>query len=159
LNGKEKLGKFMMHGPGGGMHRMMNAADEKPKISRSLLKRVLGYARPYWFSLTLMLLLILVTTGLSLLTPLIVRNLIDVAIPAKNLQRLIWLSAALLVIPAFNGFLSVLQRRINASVGEGVVYDLRTALYSGLQRMSLRFFTNTRIGELMSRLNNVVVSA
>ena len=149
----------MMHGPGGGMHRMMNAADEKPKISRSLLKRVFGYARPYWFLLTLMLLLILVTTGLSLLTPLIVRNLIDAAIPAKNMQRLIWLSAALLVIPAFNGFLSVLQRRINASVGEGVVYDLRTALYSGLQRMSLRFFTNTRIGELMSRLNNDVVGA
>jgi len=142
-----------------GMHRMMNAVDEKPKITRSLLKRVFNYAWPYRWSLLAMLLLILATTGLSLLNPLIVRNLIDQTIPAKNLQRLVWLSLALLLIPVFNGFFNVLQRRISANVGEGVTYDLRMSLYSGLQRMSLRFFTNTKIGELMSRLNNDVVGA
>ena len=54
---------------------------------------------------------------------------------------------------------NVVQRRINARVGEGVICDLRLALYAGLQRMSLRFFTNTKVGELMSRLNNDVVGA
>jgi len=141
------------------MHRMMNAVDEKPKITRSLLQRVFGYAWPYRFSLLAMLLLILATTGLSLLNPLIVRNLIDQTIPSKNLTRLIWLSLALLMIPAISGIFNVIQRRVSANVGEGVTYDLRMSLYSGLQRMSLRFFVNTKIGELMSRLNNDVVGA
>jgi ATP-binding cassette subfamily B protein len=57
------------------------------------------------------------------------------------------------------GLISVWQRRFNALVGEGVIYDLRVSLYSQLQRMSLRFFTNTKVGELMSRLNNDVVGA
>lgn len=137
----------------------MEAADEKPKITRALLKRVLQYAKPYRLPLILMLLLILASTGLSLINPLIVRTLIDKAIPNKDVHSLIWLSLAMLAIPIVNGVLSVFQRRTNAVVGEGVIYDLRTALYSGLQRMSLRFFTNTRIGELMSRLNNDVVGA
>jgi ATP-binding cassette subfamily B protein len=137
----------------------MEAADEKPKITRELLKRVLKYAKPYRLPLFLMLLLILASTGLSLINPLIVRTLIDKAIPNKDVHSLIWLSLAMLAIPIVNGVLSVFQRRTNAVVGEGVIYDLRTALYSGLQRMSLRFFTNTRIGELMSRLNNDVVGA
>ena len=72
---------------------------------------------------------------------------------------MVWLSLALLLIPVISGVLNVMQRRINANVGEGVIYDLRMALYSGLQRMSLRFFTNTKIGELMSRMNNDVVGA
>ena len=146
----------MMHHMG--LHRM-TADDEKPKITRTLLKRVLKYAKPYRLSLSLMLLLILTTTALSLLNPLIIRNLIDNAIPTKNLNHLVWLSLALLAIPLINGVLTVLQRRTSSVVGEGVIYDLRSALYSGLQRMSLRFFVNTRIGELMSRLNNDVVGA
>ena len=142
-----------------GLHRMMNATEEKPRITRTLLQRVFAYAWPYRLSLLAMLLLILATTALSLLNPLIIRNLIDQTIPNKDLHRLIWLSLSLLLIPAFSGVFNVLQRRISANVGEGVTYDLRMALYSGLQRMSLRFFTNTRIGELMSRLNNDVVGA
>ena len=137
----------------------MESADEKPQITRKLLKRVLKYAWPYRLSLFLLLVLILASTALSLLNPLIVRNLIDKAIPAKDIHRLIWLSLAMLAIPIINGLLSVIQRRTNAVIGEGVIYDLRTSLYTGLQRMSLRFFTNTRTGELMSRLNNDVVGA
>jgi ATP-binding cassette subfamily B protein len=74
-------------------------------------------------------------------------------------QQLIMLAAALLLIPSIGGVLGVINRRLNATVGEGVTYDLRVALYSRLQRMSLHFFTNTKVGELMSRLNNDVVGA
>jgi ATP-binding cassette subfamily B protein len=62
-------------------------------------------------------------------------------------------------VPLLSGAISVVQRRLNATVGEGVIYDLRSTLFARLQRMSLRFFTNTRVGELMSRLNNDVVGA
>ena len=142
-----------------GMKGMVNAPDTKPKITLPLLKRVLQYARPYHWQIAGILLLILTHTGTALLTPLIFRDLLDRTIPQGNMQRLIWLALALLFIPVVNGALSVTQRRLNARVGEGVIYDLRLALYANLQRMSLRFFTNTKVGELMSRLNNDVIGA
>jgi ATP-binding cassette subfamily B protein len=142
-----------------GMRGMINSPDEKPKITRQLLKRVLQYARPYRWLIGAILLLILVQTGLTLLTPLLFRDLLDRTIPKGDTSRLIRLSLALLLIPAFNGALGVTQRRLNARVGEGVICDLRLALYANLQRMSLRFFTNTKVGELMSRLNNDVIGA
>jgi ATP-binding cassette subfamily B protein len=137
----------------------MRSGDEKPKVTRELLLRVLTYARGYWWHIAGMLVTILLTTGLSLLTPLIFRNMIDVVLPAKDTQRLIWLGAGLLAIPAISGGINVIQRRLNATVGEGVIYDLRSTLFARLQRMSLRFFTNTKTGELMSRLNSDVVGA
>jgi ATP-binding cassette subfamily B protein len=142
-----------------GMRSMINAPDEKPKITRQLVRRVLHYAKPYRWLIGVMLLFVLLTTGLMLLTPLILRDLIDNTIPNRNIHRLILLAIALLLIPALTGAINVAQRRLNARVGEGVTYDLRLALYARLQRMSLRFFTNTKVGELMSRLNNDVVGA
>jgi ATP-binding cassette, subfamily B, bacterial len=144
---------------GGGWFAYMRSGDEKPKVTRDLLVRVLSYARGYWWHIGGMLITILMTTGLSLLTPLIFRRMIDVVIPAKNMNGLVLLSLALLIIPAVTGMINVIQRRLNATVGEGVIYDLRSALFVRLQRMSLRFFTNTKVGELMSRLNNDVVGA
>ncbi|MCZ2127617.1 MAG: ABC transporter ATP-binding protein/permease [Anaerolineales bacterium] len=133
--------------------------DEKPKVTLALLKRVLRYAKPYRWQLIGMLATILLSSGLSLLTPLIFRNMIDVVLPAKDLARLVWLTLALLAIPVLNGGIRISQRRLNSAVGEGVIYDLRSQLFGRLQRMSLRFFTNTKTGELMSRLNNDVVGA
>ncbi|NLD41901.1 MAG: ABC transporter ATP-binding protein [Chloroflexi bacterium] len=142
-----------------GFRRLVEAPDEKPHVTGHLLRRVLRYAGPYRWPILGMLLTIVASSGLALLTPLIIRDLLDRTIPAKNMQRLLWLSAALLAIPALNAALGVAQRRLSALVGEGVIYDLRLALYGSLQRMSLRFFTNTKVGELMSRLNNDVVGA
>ncbi len=85
--------------------------------------------------------------------------MIDKTIPQGRIDQLIYLSLALLAIPAAGGLINVVQRRLNSEVGEGVIYDLRVALFARLQRMSLRFFTNTKVGELMSRLNNDVVGA
>jgi ATP-binding cassette subfamily B protein len=141
------------------MRSIINAPDEKPKITRQLIGRVLHYAKPYRWLIAVMLLLVLLTTGLMLLTPLILRDLIDNVIPNRNIHALVLLAVALLLIPALTGVMNVIQRRVNARVGEGVTYDLRMALYGRLQRMSLRFFTNTKVGELMSRLNNDVIGA
>ena len=147
-----------MHGYGW-FGAYMRSDSKPPKVTRELLMRVLTYARPYRWQITGMLVMILIGTGLSLLIPLIFRASIDMVIPAGDLQGLAWLALALLLIPALNGVVGVVQRRLNAPVGEGVIYDLRVALYAKLQRMSLRFFTNTKIGELMSRLNNDVIGA
>ena len=146
-----------MHGRGWGGY--MRSSDEKPKLTWDLMRRVMTYARPYRLQIIGMFVLIVGTTGLGLLTPLIVRYLIDQVIPSKNVDHLILLAIGLLLIPSLGGLLRVWQRRLNAQVGEGVTYDLRMAIYSHLQRMSLRFFTNTKVGELTSRLNNDVLGA
>jgi ATP-binding cassette subfamily B protein len=148
-------------GGGGGWFIYLHGSDEEQKsnLTWPLLKRVLGYARPYWTGIALMLFLILISTGLGLLTPLIFRDLIDQALPVGDTQRLNLLALGLITIPVVEGALRVAQRRINAGIGEGVIYDLRVSLYAHLQKMSLRFFTNTKTGELMSRLNNDVVGA
>ena len=143
----------------GGWGNYLGATEVKPKVTWSLLRRVMKYARPYRGRLIIILALILAATGISLFTPLILRDLIDKTIPAGDINRLVGLALALLVIPILNGAIAVAQRRLNAQVGEGVIYDLRVALYAHMQRMSLRFFTHTRVGELMSRLNNDVVGA
>ena len=146
-------------GPHGGWGSMINAPDERPQVTWVLLRRVLKYAQPYRRQIAAMLVIILLSTGLSLLMPLIMRDLIDRTIPSGDIQRLIGLAIALLVLPILSSAINITNRRLNAGVGEGVTYDLRVALYSRLQRMSLRFFTNTRVGELMSRLNNDVIGA
>jgi ATP-binding cassette subfamily B protein len=143
----------------GGWGSVIHAPDERPSITLELLRRVMRYAAPYHWHIVAMLLLILLSTGISLLTPLIMRDLIDKTIPSGNITRLFWLAVALLALPIMSSATSVISRRLNAGVGEGVIYDLRVALYSRLQRMSLRFFTNTKVGELMSRLNNDVIGA
>ena len=148
----------MMRG-GSNWHNLLNSTDEKPKITWDLLKRVLSYSQPYRWFIIGMLVFILLSSGLGLITPLVIRDLIDRTIPAHDLSRLFFLAVILLLIPAANGAINVIQRRFNAHVGEGVIYDLRVALYSKLQRMSLRFFTHTKVGEMMSRLNNDVVGA
>src|SRR3972149_4646453 len=144
---------------GGGWWSYLSSADERPRVTWGLLRRVLAYSHPYRWQIAGMLVAILVGAGLTLLTPLILRELIDKTLPAGLLDRLVQLSLGLLLIPALGGAINVWQRRLNAAVGEGVIYDLRVALYARLQRMSLRFFTNTKVGELMSRLNNDVVGA
>jgi len=147
----------MFHGSGWWSY--ISATGEKPRVTWALLKRVLSYSHPYRWMIAGMLVTILINTGLTLLTPLILRDLIDRTIPSGDLNRLVLLAFVLLLIPALGGGINVIQRRLNASVGEGVIYDLRVALYQRLQRMSLRFFTHTKVGELMSRLNNDVVGA
>ena len=139
--------------------RGSSTGSAKPHVTRQLLKRVFAYAKPYRVQITLMLVTIFATTALGLLTPLIIGDLIDNAIPNQDTERLNLLALGLVLIPIFSGGIRIIQRRLNAHVGEGVIYDLRVAVYQHLQRMSLWFYTNTRTGELMSRLNNDVIDA
>lgn len=158
-----RRGNRMMHGGGGGGWFMYvwgdDDAQKKKTVSWALLKRVLAYARPYWGHIATLLVTILITTGLGLLTPLIFRDLIDNALPNGDAARLNVLALGLVAIPIISGFIRVVQRKLNSDIGEGVIFDLRVALFRHMQQMSIRFFTNTKTGELMSRLNNDVVGA
>jgi ATP-binding cassette subfamily B protein len=133
--------------------------QDQPAITRELLQRVWKFARPYRLQVAALLVTILLISGISLISPLLYRDLIDNAIPNRNIRRLNLLALGMVAIPLVNGAVGVLQRQLNASVGEGVIFDLRRSLYQHLQQMSLRFFTQTRTGEIMSRLNNDVIGA
>jgi len=137
----------------------IDAAEEKPQLSWALVKRVLTYARPYRWLLIGSLATILIYTGVALLSPLILRYIIDHAIPEKNIHNLILAALGLLILPIISGIFQVITRRLLSQVGEGVIFDLRVGLYEHLQRMSLRFYTHTHLGELISRMNNDVVGA
>ena len=120
---------------------------------------MLGYARPYAGRIALLFAGIVTTIGLGLLTPLILRDLIDTALPQKDAARLNLLAAGLVAIPVAGAAIRVWQRKLDATIGSGIILDLRAALYAHLQRMSLRFFTGNKTGELMSRLNTDVIGA
>ncbi|MBI2863678.1 MAG: ABC transporter ATP-binding protein [Chloroflexi bacterium] len=150
----------MMHG-GGGWHSYMrfDETQDRPRINVALLRRVAGYARPYRNRILLMLATLLAIALLSLISPLLYRDLIDHALPDRDFPRLNLLAIGMIGVPLISGLVAVLQRYLSASVGEGVICDLRRALFEHMQMMSLRFFTQTRTGELMSRLNNDVVGS
>jgi len=148
-----------MHSSGWFSYISHDDQKEQPSITRELITKVWEFARPYRLQVSALLVTILIISGISLISPLLYRDLIDVAIPRRDFGRINWLALGMIGIPVINGIIGVWQRRLNASVGEGVIFDLRQTLYKHLQRMSLRFFTETRTGELMSRLNNDVIGA
>ncbi len=142
-----------------GMRRLASIEEGDFQVSWPLIKRVVKYARPYRWSLVAILAIIVVNSGIHLLNPLIMRQMIDQIIPQGDTRKLILFALLLLLLALVNSAFNVVQRRLSANVGEGVIRDLRVSLYTHLQRMSLRFFVNTRVGALMSRLNNDVVGA
>ncbi|MGH2593599.1 MAG: ABC transporter ATP-binding protein [Anaerolineae bacterium] len=150
----------MFHMGGGGFWHFMNDDEQaRPEVSRRLLRRVAGYARPYIRPILFVLAAIGLTTILDLIPPLIYRQLIDHALPARDAVQLNLLALAMVAIPILAGLIGVAQRYHSAKMGEGLICDLRQALYAHMQRMSLRFFTHTKTGEIMARLNNDVVGA
>ncbi|MBE2220908.1 MAG: ABC transporter ATP-binding protein [Anaerolineae bacterium] len=147
------------HGGGWFSFIRYDEKQDKPTITRELLKRVWTFAAPYRWQVAGLLITILLITGLTLLSPLLLRQFIDVAIPEENYVLLSFLALGMILIPLLSGVIGVVQRNLNSQIGEGVIYDLRVQMYTHMQRMSLRFFTQTRTGELMSRMNNDVVGA
>ncbi len=155
----EAMAHAHMHSGGWGSFIRYDEEQDRPQVSRALLSRAGQYARPYWGGVSVMLVTILAISLLSLIPPLLLRDLIDTALPQHDAARLNLLALGMIAVPLANGLIGVAQRFASARVGEGITFDLRCAIYAHLQRMSLRFFTRTRAGELMSRLNNDVVGA
>jgi len=133
--------------------------QDRPDVSWQLVRRVAGWARPYWDRILLLLALIIVTSLLGLVPPLLYRDLLDNAIPNRDVARLNLLALGVVAVPLLSGLISLAQGYLSSSVGEGLICDLRRAVYAHLQRMSMRFFTHTKTGEVMSRLTNDVGGA
>ncbi len=128
----------------------------RPQVTWAKVRRVASYLRPYLGKTALVLLCIAAGSGINLLPPLVVRGLIDRAMPQRNLQLLNLLVLALITIPLVAGLISVGQQYLNNLIGQAIMSDLRLQLFAHLQRQSLRFYTVTQTGQIMSRVNNDV---
>lgn len=149
----------MMHHGGWWSYLSYDEDQERPKVDRDLLRRVWSYGRPYLRGLIGVLVTIFVISGLGVVPPILSRSLIDEAIPNKDVGQLTILGIGMIMVPMVSALVGVLQRWWSSRVGEGIIFDLRRELFDHLQRMSLRFFTATKTGELMSRLNSDVTGA
>lgn len=132
---------------------------DRPEISWALLRRVWEHAKPYRLKSIGLLITIFIITGFSLIPPLLYRDLIDNALPNQDVTRLVWLTLGMIGIPIINALIGLGQRYLSATIGEHLIADLRNALFNHMHGMGLRFFTHSKTGELMSRLNNDVVGA
>jgi ATP-binding cassette subfamily B protein len=123
------------------------------------MRRVVVFARPYSSSIIGFLISILVSAAIALVPPLLFRNIVDTAIPAGDKRRIVILTIVLVVVAMGDAILSIVQRWYSSRIGEGLIYDLRVALFDKVQHMPIAFFTRTQTGALISRLNNDVVGA
>ncbi len=129
------------------------------KVNRSSMRRVVVFARPYSSSIIGFLISILVAAAIALIPPLLFRTIVDTAIPAGDKRRIVVLTIILVVVAMGDAILSIVQRWYSSRIGEGLIYDLRVALFDKVQHMPIAFFTRTQTGALISRLNNDVVGA
>lgn len=121
--------------------------------------RVWTFARPYRSTIIIFLSAILIAALLALVPPLVVRAILDTAIPNGDRRLIMWLAGAAVVAALVDAGLQILQRWCSAMIGEGLIADLRIALYAKVQRLPIAFFTRTPTGSITSRLNNDVVGA
>ena len=149
-----------------GPHHMMPRDTDAVKgttLARETARRVWGFARPYRGTIVVFLSAIVVAALLALVPPLVVRRILDDAIPdaqATGDRAAIWWLAAIAVAAALaDAGLQIVQRWCSARVGEGLIADLRRSLYAKVQRLPIAFFTRTPTGTITSRLNNDVVGA
>ena len=118
------------------------------------LRRIARLFRPYRWSLLFVGTLVAASSLVSLVNPFLIRAVIDVALPQGRTGLLTVLALAMIVVAVANSSFGVSQTYVSTRVGQRVMHDLRTAVYSHLQRMSLAFFTRTRTGEVQSRIAN-----
>jgi ATP-binding cassette subfamily B protein len=117
-------------------------------------RRIAALFRPYRARLGAVLGLIALSAGLSMVTPFLLKDVIDTAIPERDTNLLGWLVGAMVAISIATGVIGVGQTWLSNLVGQRVMHDLRSAVYRHLQRLSLAFFTRTRTGEVQSRIAN-----
>jgi ATP-binding cassette subfamily B protein len=125
-----------------------------PAAKRGHGRRIVALFRPHRGRLGAVLGLILVSALLGMISPFLLREVLDHAIPEKDKELLAWLVGGMIVISVITGVLGVGQTWLSNLVGQRVMHDLRSQVYRHLQRLSLAFFTRTRTGEIQSRIAN-----
>ncbi|MFE1165987.1 ABC transporter ATP-binding protein [Nocardiopsis sp. NPDC058789] len=129
------------------------------ELPPGLTRRVMSYATPHWRQILLFLAVTAVGAAVVVANPLLLRAIIDQGILPGNTSVVVWLAVAAAVLALVEGVITLTGRWLSSRIGEGVIYLLRTQVFSHVQRMPISFFTRTQTGSLISRLNTDVVGA
>ncbi|MFF2202340.1 ABC transporter ATP-binding protein [Streptomyces sp. NPDC058145] len=141
------------------LHSVMNAQAERRPFARTTLRRIAAFARPHRAGIIRFILLGVVTALLAVATPVLAGHVIDAIVAGHDSTTVVRLSLLIALVALAEAGLGVIGRRLSSTLGEGLILDLRTAVFDHVQRMPVAFFTRTRTGALVSRLNNDVIGA
>ncbi|MFA1548435.1 ABC transporter ATP-binding protein [Actinomadura chokoriensis] len=140
------------------LHHATHARDSRP-FSKATLRRIGGFARPHRRPLAAFLFLSVVLAVIAVATPVLAGWVVNAVVDHSSTSTVVWLAVLIAVLAVAEGGLGLGNRLLSARIGEGLILDLRTAVFDHVQRMPVAFFTRTRTGALVSRLNNDVIGA
>ncbi|MEW2116306.1 ABC transporter ATP-binding protein [Streptomyces sp. NPDC005474] len=141
------------------LHSVMNAQQERRPFDRATLRRIAQFARPHRRRIIRFVVLSVLTALLAVVTPVLAGRVVDTIVSGGDESTVIRLALLIAVIAIAEAVLGILGRWLSSTLGEGLILDLRTAVFDHVQRMPVAFFTRTRTGALVSRLNNDVIGA
>lgn len=141
------------------LHSVMNAQAERRPFDPATLRRIAAFARPHRAGIVRFVVLGVVTALLAVATPVLAGHVVDAIVAGHDSRAVVRLSLLIALVALAEAGLGVLGRRLSSTLGEGLILDLRTAVFDHVQRMPVAFFTRTRTGALVSRLNNDVIGA
>jgi len=151
-----------MHGGGPWMAYRSFTSDasvKQQKLAEGTLRRIVSYARPYKSGIAIYLGVLILASLLVVAQPLLFRRVVDQAIPQKDSKAVILIAVAIAVLAIVELVLGILSRRVQADIGEGLIFNLRTEVFDHVQKQSIAFFTKAQTGALISRLNSDVMGA
>ncbi|MFV9427313.1 ABC transporter ATP-binding protein [Rhodococcus aetherivorans] len=141
------------------MYNAMHAESDRRPFSRASLRRIAEFARPHRRNITFYLVLSVTIAALGVATPVLAGRVIDAIVDGAAVSVVVLLAVIIAAIALVEAGLGIANRWLSASIGEDLILDLRTTVFDHVQRMPVAFFTRTRTGALVSRLNNDVIGA
>jgi ATP-binding cassette subfamily B protein len=141
------------------LYNITRASSGSKPFSKATLKRVFGFARPHRGKLIAFVLLSIAMAVLAVATPVLAGQVVDAIIAGVGTDVVIRLAVLIAVVAVAEAGLGLVTRWLSSTIGEGVIVDLRTKVFDHVQKMPIAFFTRTRTGALVSRLNNDVIGA
>ncbi|MBB5435289.1 ATP-binding cassette subfamily B protein [Nocardiopsis composta] len=149
----------MMGGPPLYRSLVNDGSSTGTRLSKGLVRRIAGYARPHWRAIALFLVGSSLASAIVVANPLLLKRIIDHGVERQDASLVTALAAAVAGLAVLEAVLGLTNRLLSSRIGEGVIYQLRTEVFRHVQRMPLAFFTRTQTGSLISRLNTDVVGA
>ncbi len=138
---------------------MTRDPSQVSRVGWPVVKRILGYARPYRVLVIAFLVTLVFASLLTVAQPLVFRQIVDNGIAQGNAALVTSLAILVAVLALLDAGINLVGRWYSARIGEGLIYDLRTQVYDHVQRQSVAFFTRAQTGALVSRLNSDVIGA
>jgi ATP-binding cassette, subfamily B, bacterial len=138
---------------------MRDPSVTQQKLKPGTVRRIIGYAKPYRLWLSLFLFATILDSLITVVNPVLLGRIIDKGILPRDEAVVIWLAVAVAAVALFDAFLGFVIRWFSARIGEGLIYDLRTQVFSHVQQQPIAFFTRAQTGSLVSRLNSDVIGA